>query len=91
MIRVPGGEHEDWTTPLVPYPAAARIKHEQGTIYLKITTDAQGQVTSAVASVAANEKHDLSDLGAVSVKWGLAHWHGPPRVTRKVALEFRLM
>ena len=85
----PGDEPAGWTTPRPPYAAAARLKHEQGIIYLTVTTDAHGVVTKAVASTEASEKHDLSDLETMSVKWALACWHGPPKVTRKVRLDFR--
>ena len=79
-----------WITPPPPYPEVARQKREQGTVYVKITTDASGVVTKAVASVPIRQRQDVSDLGVSSVRWVLARWHGPPNVTHKLEMIYRL-
>ena len=79
-----------WVTPSPPYPAKARITHEQGKIIIRVTTDATGRVIKATASVPTGQKDDLPNVTQTCVKWVLAYWHGPPNTARKVTLEYML-
>ena len=78
-----------WVMPKVPYPHAAMLGHEQGTVILTMTTDATGRVIKVVVSVPAKQP-DLPEIGKECVRWILAHWSGPPNTTAKTQLEFRL-
>ena len=77
-----------WVMPKVPYPYAAGATHEQGVVFLTMTTDATGRVIKVAVSVPAKQP-DLPEIGKECVRWALAHWSGPPSTTAKIRLEFR--
>ena len=78
-----------WVTPRAPYPAAARYKHEQGIVKLKVTTGATGRVVKVVVSVPAKQE-DISDITGSCGNWVFAKWSGPPNRVLETQMEFVL-
>ena len=80
---------QEWVMPKIPYPQAARLKHEQGTVILTVTTDPTGRVAKVVVAVPASQS-DLPNISKKCVQWILAHWSGPPNRKLKTVEQFVL-
>ena len=75
-----------WKVNKPPYPYKAMLAHEQGTVYVELTTDATGKIIHARTSKAT--KHPL--LVAWSGTWVTANWHGPANVKVVTSLTYAL-
>jgi protein TonB len=74
--------------PAPPYPAAARSRGIQGTVYLSITFGANGRVTAASVS----RSSGYSDLDRVAGDWVRRNWRAPAGQigTFRQPVQFRL-
>lgn len=74
--------------PAPPYPAAARTRGIQGTVYLSITFGADGRVTSASVS----RSSGYSDLDRAASDWVRRNWRAPAGQTGtyRQPVQFRL-
>ena len=78
-----------WVTPRPPYPAAARMHHESGTVFLYLKTDAAGKIADVhVADQPESTKSEALREGAVS--YTRSNWHGPPNSQAVVKILFQL-
>ena len=76
-----------WTIRVPPYSYDARALHEQGVVYLDLTTDASGKITRA--ATADNLEHLTLDL--FMAKWTRNKWRGPPNQRVMTYITFRLV
>jgi len=74
--------------PHPPYPAAARSRGMQGTVYVSVSFDAGGRVTGASIS----RSSGYSDLDRAASDWVRRHWRGPAGQagTFRQPIQFRL-
>lgn len=74
--------------PAPPYPAAARSRGMQGTVYLSITFGADGRVTGATVS----RSSGYSDLDSAASSWVRRNWRAPVGQvgTFRQPVQFRL-
>ena len=74
--------------PHPPYPAAARSRGMQGTVYVSVSFDAGGRVTGASIS----RSSGYSDLDRAASDWVRRHWRGPggQAGTFRQPIQFRL-
>ena len=74
-----------WKIPQPPYPYAAMKAHEQGTVYVQLTTDSSGRIVTATAKKTAHPHLDES-----LAEWAKANGHGPPNMTVITSFTFRI-
>ena len=78
-----------WKLPYPPYPAEARIHHEEGTVYLQIKTDAAGKITKiTILDDPPSTKSET--LRKSTLSYARSNWSGPPNSTARTAIEHSL-
>jgi hypothetical protein len=80
------GRLNGWTTPKPPYPAAARLGHEQGRVFMFLTTDATGRIIKVTTAKVTT--HPILD--AFMARWIPDNWHGTPKTTVLTFITFHL-
>ena len=76
-----------WRASYPPYPAEALKKHEEGYVFLRVTTDGSGKVAKAVL---ADEPKSVPStiLREVPAGYIKMNWSGPPDVAVTVRMYF---
>ena len=88
LTGTPGGSKvgtQGWKTPRPPYPPAALASRIQGSGSVRITTDASGNVSSAVITAPIN-----AILDANTRSFARSNWKGPPNQTRTVPVVYQI-
>ena len=79
-------EHPGWTIPIHNYPFDAHDAYEQGNGVVRATTDARGNIRSAV--IVKSTGFDRLDADAVDN--ARRHWHGPASSSLDIPVMYRL-
>ncbi len=88
LTGTPGGSKIGlgWKTPKPIYPYQARASHVQGSGSVRVSTNASGDVISAVISQSVGS----GILDANTVAFARSNWHGPPNSTTTVPITYKL-
>jgi TonB family protein len=84
----PGGQKvgaTGWITPRGPYPDAAARAHIQGTLLIRVSTDASGRIVEAVVTRPADP---LLDAAARTMARSI--WKGPPNSSKTVTVIYKM-
>jgi protein TonB len=87
LTGTPGGQKvstQGWKTPRGPYPPAALQRRIQGTVMVRISTNAAGKIVSATVSGGDPELQSAARRMALSI------WQGPPNATRTVPVKYEI-
>ncbi len=76
---------QSWHTPRPPYPAAALAARFQGSGAVRVSTDASGNVASAVITSPINPILDSNTRS-----FARSNWKGPPNQTRTVPVTYQI-
>ena len=78
-----------WVMPHPPYPVEAVRRHEGGTVFLYLRTDAAGKIADAhVADQPESTKSEALQKAAIS--YTRVAWHGPPNKQAVVEIRYDL-
>ncbi len=79
-----------WKTPPPPYPYAARYQHNEGKIYMEMSTDAKGHILKATI-LKVDKSANSASLRSTVLLWAWYHWSGPPNSKATVYFQFKMI